>query len=168
MSHRYRNHGFTMVEILSVLAILAVIAAFIVPNMNPLVESLQLRSAASGIRHKLLLAKTRALGDSRIHCGVFFDTGSTPQSVYAFFDDADAGNKGYYDPGIDQRYMEPFELSPTIKLKITGAGTNRSIIFRGDGSSTVHGMQLSVETKSNCKKIISVLPSTGRIAVTTP
>lgn len=168
MNHQQQNQGFTIVEVLTVVVILGLIAAFTIPSMIPMVENLKLQSAANGIRQKLLMAKTRALGDSRIHCGVFFDTTSRPQSVYAFIDNETAGNKGSYDAGVDTRYMEPFELEPTVSLKITGAGTHRSIIFRGDGSTTVHGMLISVETKNNRKKNISVLPATGRIAVTTP
>lgn len=152
MNHQQQNQGFTIVEVLTVVVILGLIAAFTIPSMIPMVENLKLQSAANGIRQKLLMAKTRALGDSRIHCGVYFDTLSKPHSVYAFIDDETAGNKGDYDPDIDTRYMEPFELSPTVTLKIAGAGMHSSIIFRGDGSTTVHGMLISVETKNNRRK----------------
>ena len=88
--------------------------------------------------------------------------------MFAFIDDEKSGNRGYFDPGIDPKYMEPFNLPPIISLKIGGAGINRSIVSRGDGTTAVHGMQLTVETKNGRKKSISVLPSTGRIRITTP
>ena len=168
MNRHSCKNGFTFVEVIFVLGVIVTIAAFIAPNMTPLVENIELRNAANSIKYKLILAKTRALGDSRLHCGVFFDTGSTPQRVYAFFDNPTSGTKNYYDAGIDTRYMEPYMLPPTITLQIGGTGMNRAIIFRGDGSTAIHGMQLSVQTKNDRKKNITVLPSTGRIQISNP
>ncbi|MBN1757911.1 MAG: prepilin-type N-terminal cleavage/methylation domain-containing protein [Chitinispirillaceae bacterium] len=163
-----KKNGFTFVEAIFVLAVIACVAAFVGPNMRPLLDNIRLRNAAGSIKYKLIMAKTRALGDSRIHCGVFFDTGTTPQAIYAFFDNPDAGNKGYYDPGIDTKYLDPYFLPPTITMNIRGTGTHRSIIFRGDGSTTANGVQLFIELKNGRQKNISVLPSTGRIKIATP
>jgi prepilin-type N-terminal cleavage/methylation domain-containing protein len=168
MLHLSENRGFTLLELLLVVGLIAGLAVIMAPNIAPLVQNIELRSSASSIKYKLLLAKTRALGDSRIRCGVFFDTGSSPQRVQLFFDNVTAGRRNFYDVRIDTAYLEPYVLPPTIRLQITGAGLNRSIVFRGDGSTAVHGMLLTLKNKTNRLKNISVLPSTGRIQITTP
>ena len=126
-----------------------------------LIHSIQLRTAASRIRNQLVCAKTRALRDSRVHCGVFFDTISEPQRVLTFFDE---GALGFYTNGVDAAYMAPFNLPGTVTLSIRGNEADNAIVFRGDGSTNIHGMQISVSLKDR-KKIISVLPSTGRIKI---
>jgi len=159
------DRGFTLIEILLVIALLMIIAALVKANTVGLTRSIQLRTAANSIKNQLICAKTRALGDSHVHCGVFFDTTSVPHRVLTFFD---KGISGLYEKETDDVYMPPYNLPPGITLSIRGDDANNAIVFRGDGSTYIHGMQLSVTDSNDHEKIISVLPSTGRIKVINP
>ncbi|MGH7337798.1 MAG: pilus assembly FimT family protein, partial [Myxococcota bacterium] len=56
----HRDRGFTLIEILAVVAILALVAAFIVPNMGGL-RRRALRNEAQQIASQLELARQRAI-----------------------------------------------------------------------------------------------------------
>ena len=157
--------GFTLVEALVVVAIIVIVATAVTPMMLPVVENIRLMTTANGIKHQLICAKTRALGDSRIHCGVHFDTHSTPHQVQVFSDNGSPENNGEYNEGSDQLFMPAYILPPTISLTISGTGAGSDIIFRGDGSTRVHGLVIKVKTNRNREKQITVLPSTGRIKI---
>jgi prepilin-type N-terminal cleavage/methylation domain-containing protein len=159
------QNGFTVIEVLLVVTLLVIIGGIIKINTAALTRSIQLKTAANSIKNQLICAKTRALGDSRVHCGVYFDTVATPNRVFTFFDE---GTDGMYDPGTDAPYLPPYTLPPAVSLTIGGEGINSEIIFRGDGSARIHGMQLSISDSDTREKIISVLPSTGRIKVIDP
>lgn len=157
--------GFTIIEVLVVVAITVIIAAAVTPMMLPVVESIQLMTTTNGIKHQLICAKTRALNDSRVHCGVYFDTHAESHRVQVFIDNGSPENNGVYDEGSDQLFMPAYILPPAISLAIGGAGSGSEIIFRGDGSTKVHGLIITVKTVRNREKRISVLPSTGRIKI---
>ncbi|MBN1309587.1 MAG: prepilin-type N-terminal cleavage/methylation domain-containing protein [Chitinispirillaceae bacterium] len=158
--------GFSLIEVLIVIAVILILSAVAVPAIKPLLEGVQLSTSAKGIKNQLICAKTRALGDSRVHCGVYFDTSATPDRVQVFLDNGTPANDGIYTQGSDQHFMAAYTLPPTLSLVIGGDGTNEAIIFRGDGSTRVHGMSITIRTAKNREKNISVLPSTGRIKIT--
>jgi prepilin-type N-terminal cleavage/methylation domain-containing protein len=159
------SKGFTLIEILTTVAIILIIAALAIPSMAPIIERIQLSMAVDTIKHQLICAKTRALGDSKTHCGVHFDTNSTPHGVQLFLDSGSPEHDGVYTKGADQVFGNNYHLPPTILLSIGGTGKKCDIIFRGDGSTKVHGIILTLKTSKEKKKCITVLPSTGKIKV---
>lgn len=162
-SSRNYDHGFSVLELMIVLAIVGLIAAAVIPSMIPLLEDLRLRTSANSIKHQLYVAKTRSLGDPQVHCGIFFDTIKKPNTIQAFLDDGAPAGNDQYDPNIDHLFMEAYVLPKTIKLQIGGAGHENVIMFRGDGSAKVRGLTLRIINSLNKTKTISVLSSTGRI-----
>lgn len=157
--------GFTLFEILIAVVVLLILSAAAAPAIKPIIEGIQLYTTANGIRSQLVCAKTRAIGDSQLHCGVHFDTGATPQRVQVFMDNGSPENNGSYDDGDDEKFMTAYVLPPTCSLKISGEGISDVIIFRGDGSTKIHGMTLTLFNSKRIKNI-SVLPSTGSIKIT--
>jgi prepilin-type N-terminal cleavage/methylation domain-containing protein len=164
--HKADGNGFTLLEILIVLTIISILSAVAIPSIKPLIEGIQLFTTANGLKNQLICAKTRAVGDSRVHCGVYFDTTSKPQKIQVFLDNGTPVNNGRYDQAADQRFMPAYILPPTLSIRIGGVGLHSAILFRGDGSTKVHGMTLTIQTSRKREKHISVLPSTGRIKIT--
>jgi hypothetical protein len=130
-----------------------------------MIENMQLSMVTNSMKHQLICARTRALGDSKIHCGVHFDTSSTPQRLQVFLDTGNPERDGVYTEGSDQNFGAAYVLPPTIKFTISGTGTSRDIVYRGDGSAKINGMIIMVKTSRNKIKTVTVLPSTGRTKI---
>lgn len=160
---RNNDYGFSLIELVVVLIVMGFLAATVAPSIKPLIETLRLRTSTNSIKHQLYVAKTRALGDPQVHCGIYFDTIAKPNKVQVFLDDGAPAGNDQYDPGADHSFMEVYKLPPTVKLQIGGSGHNNVIIFRGDGSAKVRGLTITVCNSLNKTKHISVLSSTGRI-----
>ena len=60
-SFNYRERGFTLIEILVVLAIIAVIVTFTVPNLEPVLKGSKLKQAADDLERALANAQQVAL-----------------------------------------------------------------------------------------------------------
>ena len=157
--------GFSLVELMIVLVILGIISAFAMPGIKGIIENIQLYTTVNGIKRQLMCAKTRALGDSQLHCGVFFDTVGTADKVQVFLDNGLPINNGQYDQGLDQRIMGAFYIPPTLSLSVSDIDGKCEIVFRGDGSTRVQGVTVTVNTSRNRNKKVSVVSSTGRIRV---
>ena len=94
--HRRNINGYSMMELLIVIAIVSIVAALARPSVKPYLESMRLRSAANAVKQQLVLAKTRALGDANLHTGVYFNTVANPDITQPFIDN---NNNNQYDSG---------------------------------------------------------------------
>jgi len=161
--HRRNINGYSMMELLIVIAIVSIVAALARPSVKPYLESMRLRSAANAVKQQLVLAKTRALGDANLHTGVYFNTVANPDITQPFIDN---NNNNQYDSGSDQVYMPAFKLPVTDTLKIIADPLgNSAVIFRGDGSAKSN-ITICIAGPYNKCDTISVLASTGRIKIT--
>lgn len=158
--------GFTIIELLVIIAIVGIAGAMIAPSAGPMLESIRLRSASDIVKRQLMTAKIRAVADPYVHCGVYFAVDSTRQKTWIFFDDT-SGTAYQYDPGADKIYMGNNELPKGIRLQrpVGDAPPNDVIVFRGDGSAKTSG-SIQLVNKYNDTRTINVLASTGRIKVT--
>lgn len=68
-----KNNGYTLIEIITVIAIIAIIAGFIIPNVVGWVPRYRLRSGAEEIRSTLQLARLNAIKENKTAI-VTFDT----------------------------------------------------------------------------------------------
>ena len=66
-----RNKGFTFVELIVVLAILAGLAALVAPSFSRTVASARLRTAASDVRSTFARARALAVASARVRSAVF-------------------------------------------------------------------------------------------------
>jgi prepilin-type N-terminal cleavage/methylation domain-containing protein len=162
--------GVTLVEILVVIALLGILAVVATPSAKTYFANLTLRIATNAIKQQLILAKTRAMGDPNVHCGVYFDSSVTPNQIRPFMDTTTF----YQYTGTDLAYMPVYTLPKNVTISVGGTGSSKVIVFRGDGSakSGVTNNQIIVKITITSKsgtftksKTISVLPSTGRIKV---
>jgi prepilin-type N-terminal cleavage/methylation domain-containing protein len=156
--------GFTVPELLLVVVIVVVLATLAVPNLLPMVELIRLRSTADVIKRQLIVARTRALSDPNIHCGVLFDTDSRPQRTMIFFD----RGTPYVVEAADtaSKYMGVYAITPAVTMSVPASQgiTNRIIVFRGDGSAK-NGGSITLTNRYNKVRTVNVLASTGRIRI---
>jgi prepilin-type N-terminal cleavage/methylation domain-containing protein len=71
---KHNNSGFTLAELMIVIAIIAIVSAIALPNMIGWRERAKLRGAAENLRGDLQWAKIRAIRDHNV-VAVVFDTG---------------------------------------------------------------------------------------------
>lgn len=93
--------GFTLVEIMVTLAVLAIVAALASPAIMQMAPNMRLRSAANELHADLMRAKSRAVKENRnvgfsvstVNCGApgVFDPGGNGGAYRIFIDDG-AGN----------------------------------------------------------------------------
>jgi type IV fimbrial biogenesis protein FimT len=117
-AHR-RSRGFTLVELLIVLAVAAVLAGVTVPAMNALVKSVKLTSATNDLFASLLMARSEAVKrNSRVALCKSSDgiscasSGGWEQGWIVFHD---TNNDGMHASG-EEIVMRAQALSPDLRL----------------------------------------------------
>lgn len=152
-----------MLELLVVVVISGIVAAWTVPNFLKMVEKTKLTAAANTIKRQILMARVRAISDPYKHCGLAVDVNN--QKTYVFFDSLTPYAINPTDT-ID-KYAGVFIIPQGITLSIPGGGTgiqNNCVVFRGDGSAKFGG-SVQVQNRYNAIKTINIVASTGRVKV---
>jgi prepilin-type N-terminal cleavage/methylation domain-containing protein len=162
MTMTNNTSGWTLVESLITVAIIGILAAAVIPNYVPMLESMKLRTAALNVQRLLIAARTRAISDPNVHCGVFF---SDSIDAYIFPDSASGTPYQINAKDTANIYLGRYKLPKNIYLcSLSTSITNRCVVFRGDGSAK-YGGNIYVLNRYNKKWTINVLATTGRIKV---
>lgn len=173
---RNRNiyeYGFSLLELFAVIACIGILATVVGPSVKTYLAAINLLSATNSIKQQLILAKTKAMGDPNVHCGIYFDSSVTPNQTRSFLDNAPF----YQYTGVDAPYMPVYAMPKNVTISVGGTGADKVMVFRGDGSAKTGTpgisqnkivVTITVISKGGTfikSKTISVLPSTGRIKV---
>ena len=150
-------NGFTLIEALTVISLMACISTLAAPNLLNWLNKARLNGAVNNLKGSLELAKLKAIQENG-PVAVNFTTNS-----YAIFRDTGA-TIGVHDAG--EEFFGKRSLPTGIRIDLsattfadTGEGTKRTR-FKGRGTSAAGTVYL-VNSKGMVKKII--VSSTGRI-----
>ena len=171
---RAAHRGFTVIELMVVVAILAVLAALATPSFTPLVERWRVRQAADGLQSALYYTRSEAIkrgGNVTIRkepsgtngCALGSNASDWECGWFVF---VDSNNNGTQDAGEEvlQRYATP------NNLEITRSASTADIRFdRWGRANAPFGFALVPKDKSTSDPAARGLcmSSGGRIRITT-
>lgn len=132
--------GFTLIEVLMIIVILAILAAVAVPGFSVWLPKYKLKSAARGVVSNFMLAKMGAIKNNRAWA-VVFDPGVTPGRYFICSDDNGDGWDGPPAMGGNDVVEKAVELASYGKGVVFGHGsamhnaTSGGGLFPGDSIS---------------------------------
>jgi type IV fimbrial biogenesis protein FimT len=161
MKYFRKTDGFTMLEILTVLVIIGIIAAMAMPQFDTTVKKVRFKSASNTILSGLRLARSSAISE-RAQYGVNVDGTNNMISVFK-----DLSSPGTFS--FDPQDSVIFEDSLSRGIETLGSDfVNDLVFFFPDGtassSGNIYGYSSFTPTlQANMQ--ISVLASTGRVRI---
>jgi prepilin-type N-terminal cleavage/methylation domain-containing protein len=112
--HRQRFSGFTIIELLVVMAIAVLVAAFAIPNFLTALHTAKLRGAASNFSGLLQSGRIRAVQDNRFY-STYILNGPPTQAyvdIYPQKYDGTSGNGGTSVGSGDPAFVFSTEITP--------------------------------------------------------
>jgi prepilin-type N-terminal cleavage/methylation domain-containing protein len=103
-----KTKGFSLIELLILIAILGVLAGIAVPGFSVLLPDYRLRSAARDLQSNMQLAKIGAI-KANSNWAIVFDPGVTPGRYYLCSDPG--GNGTWEGPGSDDTVEKIIDLA---------------------------------------------------------
>ncbi len=159
MAHRNRDEGYTLVEVLVVVALLGVMMAIAVSGWSSWARASQQAGTASSIRTTLRAAQQRAVTEGRSAC-VLFDTAADTYTVYRGACDDPARVKVLGPVGTESPDVEISSPSFTSSAGVVSQG----VTFRARGTAWA-GRVLITRRGSSKTYTITVERLTGRVTV---
>jgi Tfp pilus assembly protein FimT len=146
--------GITFIELVVVMAIVAIIGLFLAPSIGEWLDHYRIRQAARDIVFTLQLAKIRAISSCR-ECRVVLDASTETYQLQQ-------GNLSQKSTAWDGETNKQVPRNVDIAKEALGFGTTKdNIEFNPDGTSTAGSIFIE-NTKGKRYRII-ILGSTGRI-----
>jgi prepilin-type N-terminal cleavage/methylation domain-containing protein len=103
-----KTKGFSLIELLILIAILGVLAAIAIPGFSVLLPDYRLRTAARDLQSNMQLAKIGAI-KANSNWAIVFDPGVTPGRYYLCSDPG--GNGTWEGPGSDDTVEKTIDLA---------------------------------------------------------
>jgi len=161
MSRNRNEKGITLVELLTTVVIIGIVAAMAVPRFQIAFERIKFRSANREITSSLRLARSYAVSTKSQH-GIHFDVGALTFSLFK-----DIVNTGAmaYDAGDSVIRVDSLPSEFNFMSVDNGTG---SIVFRPNGSTTGTVNVVTMATTPDLVGIHqhNILGATGRIETT--
>jgi prepilin-type N-terminal cleavage/methylation domain-containing protein len=111
--------GFTLVELLVVMGIIAVAAALTIPNIAGYLRNSRIRAATSQLSGEIQAARNRAI-TKNVNLGVVFLTRSATTYQWAVEDDQNIeGGRSFVRPTVDTTFLnDTAQASPVYELPL--------------------------------------------------
>ena len=152
------KRGMTIIELLTTVAIIGIVAAMAVPRFQIAYERIRFRAANREITSNIRLARSYAVSTKNQH-GVYFDPTSLSYILFK-----DLVNTGAMQYDVGDSIINADTLPPEFSFLGTD-NINNSIVFRSNGSTSA---TVNVISMAETPDIIGVhrhtiLAATGRI-----
>jgi type IV fimbrial biogenesis protein FimT len=128
-SNERKQRGFSLLEIVIVVAILGIILSIAIPNFADMLAEQRARSAASEIVGDLTLARIEAIKQQR---RVIFEKGASWKDGWSVYVDTNGSNS--LTAGEVVIKSSPGFSGNSLKVCVITADFTDRVIFRGDGS----------------------------------
>jgi general secretion pathway protein H len=153
---RKHNSGYTLFEIMVVIALLAIVSALVLPSVAHGYGSMELRLGATSVAGILSQARTHALYEGRNYAIVFSPASEVSRTLYLVRDDGKQvqhatlpAHLGLRRENASHEWTE--DLSP--------------VHFFADGSSQLLQLDLIADRERGRHVLVSLDPLTGRARV---
>ena len=148
-----KKSGFTLLELMVAIAIIAILAALAVPNFIKWRPERQLSAAAREVLSVMQYARSRALKDN-VSVGLLFDRANETYTV--FFDNGAGANANNGAQDGDEPTVKSGRMPPGINLKDTTL-TADGVFFDSRGLLSNAGGIVNLKNNLNVTKSISVI-----------
>ena len=145
--------GVTLIELIVVMVIIGILAAFLAPNIGAWLPNLRLRSAARDIVSTMRTAQMKAVSTNMTYRVSFTQT---PPSYVLQYENPPAGSGNWITEGASQAF--PSGVSITA---ITIAGSNA--VF--NPNSTSSSGTVTLQNSKGTQRRLTLTPSTGRVTI---
>jgi prepilin-type N-terminal cleavage/methylation domain-containing protein len=177
MYKRLKNRkGFTIIELLIVVSVLAIMAAVAIPNVLSWMLTIRVNSAVRELASEMQLARMKAVSE-RNNYVITFDISNNQYKIYDDDDNDGAETSELQktvDIDADYKGIQFGHVSTTgtsgdtILNEVTFTGTPRSVVFKPDGTANKNGSVFIIPTediadsKDARQRAITVI-QTGRV-----
>ena len=114
-SHLKKINGFSLIELLVVVAIFAIAAAVAIPNLMSSRSGMNLRGSANNLRADLNMAKMLAVRENALVVVNFFG-----DHYEVFVDNGAGGNTGNWTCDADERKIRERNLKSGVSIDLAG------------------------------------------------
>ena len=151
-----RESGFTLIEMMIVIAVLTIMASIAIPNFMSLLPGMRLNGAARQVMGDLMAARMKAVKLNK-RTKVFFDT----SSQYRICDDAN--NDGTVADGEASTNVENKSIQTNYHDVTLSASSNPIFYPRGTGPTPSCTITVASSTTGQSKLVKAHL--TGRVKI---
>jgi len=154
--------GFTLVELMIAIAVIAIIAAVGIFTVNQQLPTYRLRSDARTIASTLMMARMKATSSGLQHA-IEFDLDSSPQMYRLQHGNANTGSTIWTDETYYRRLSTGVNIASVKDDIATHTSGTARIIYNPNGSSGTGDIRLVLGTITTDGYQILLTPTTGRI-----
>ncbi len=168
-------HGFTMFEMLGVLAIAGIVMVFAIPNLNQWIERNRVEAVARQIYFDLQLARSKAIRNHNDAIVTFQNTGSHQYTIHIDSNDDGVQDAGEEITTVTLKDGIVFGVNSGV-LDIDGnalssgvsMGGDKKITFNSRGSAGESGSVYvlpseDLSVKNDLMRAVSVVQATGAV-----
>lgn len=146
--------GFTLIEILIVIAIISILVAMVIVALRPFNQDLELNNSADHIINSLKLAQSKTLASEQASSyGIYFDITTNPHR-YILFKGSDYASR-------DADFDQIIELSNFVELFDIDFGSGTEVVFDRITGITANSGSVSVRLKQDTTKIKTIYIETS-------
>ena len=157
----FPENGFTLLELIVVVAILVIVGAISIPSIVSLQKIPQLNNTSEEIINTLRIAQNKTLSsEQNSQYGVYFNTATSPHQYILF--------KGVSFALRDSSFDQIYSISSIIEFYAVNTGGNNEVVFDKLTGSTANFGNVSLRLKEDTSKTrIIYIDNSGVIGAVT-